>query len=154
MANSIMLSERSVGSHMWSVFFCVFSSREVVNALSLETLNVRLDCSEQPDVAVGDPVHCRGVGPRGLQGSLPTQTILWQKLCDRISQSLVWLHSGWCWVRQGPADPGLHPQFVRQRRETQPIRPRWNLRTSPGLTHTDRKQTEGTAVFKWIQVLL
>jgi len=32
--------------------------------------------SEHPDVAVGVPVHCRGVGPDGLYGSLPTKTIL------------------------------------------------------------------------------
>ena len=29
--------------------------------------------SEHPDVALGVPVHCRGVGLDGLQGSLPTQ---------------------------------------------------------------------------------
>jgi len=32
--------------------------------------------SEQPDVAVGDPVHCRRVGPDGLYRSLPTEMIL------------------------------------------------------------------------------
>ena len=33
--------------------------------------------SEQPHLAVGVPVHCRGIGPDGLWESLPTQTILW-----------------------------------------------------------------------------
>jgi len=32
--------------------------------------------SEQPDVAVDVPVHCRGVGLDDLQKSLPTPTIL------------------------------------------------------------------------------
>jgi len=32
--------------------------------------------SEQPDLAVGDPVHCRRVGLDALQGSLPNQMIL------------------------------------------------------------------------------
>ena len=35
---------------------------EVVNTLSLETLEVRGQGSEQPDLAVGVPVCCRGVG--------------------------------------------------------------------------------------------
>ena len=34
-------------------------------------------CSEQPDLAVGAPAHCRGVGIASLYGSLPTQKILW-----------------------------------------------------------------------------
>ena len=38
--------------------------REVVDALSLETFKVRLD--EQPDIAVGVPVHYRRVGLDGL----------------------------------------------------------------------------------------
>ena len=33
--------------------------------------------SEQPDVAVDVPVHCRGVGLDDLQKSLPTPRILW-----------------------------------------------------------------------------
>ena len=37
-------------------------SGKVVEALSLETFKV----SEQPDIAVGVPVHCRGVGLDGL----------------------------------------------------------------------------------------
>ena len=32
--------------------------------------------SEQPDEAVGVPVHCREVGPDDLRGPLPTQKIL------------------------------------------------------------------------------
>jgi len=32
--------------------------------------------SEQPDVAVGVPVHYRGVGLDGLQRSIPTQSCL------------------------------------------------------------------------------
>ena len=32
--------------------------------------------SEQSYLAVGVPVHCRGVGSDGFQGSLPTQMIL------------------------------------------------------------------------------
>ena len=32
--------------------------------------------SEHPDLTVGVPVHCRGVGLDGLGESLPTQTIL------------------------------------------------------------------------------
>ena len=32
--------------------------------------------SEQPDVAVGVPVHCRRVVPDGLYGSLPNQMAL------------------------------------------------------------------------------
>ena len=32
--------------------------------------------SEQPDLDVGVPIHYRGVGLNGLQGSLPIQTIL------------------------------------------------------------------------------
>jgi len=40
--------------------------RDVVDAPSLETLKVRLDGgSEQPDLAAGVPVHCRGVGTDG-----------------------------------------------------------------------------------------
>ena len=31
--------------------------------------------SEHPDVAVGVPVHCRGVGPDGFYGFLRTQTV-------------------------------------------------------------------------------
>ena len=31
--------------------------------------------SEQPDLDVGVPVHCRGVGLSGLQRSFPTQMI-------------------------------------------------------------------------------
>jgi len=50
--------------------------REVVDAPSLETLRSDWRGSEHPDVAVGVPVHCRGVGLDGLYGSLPTQTIL------------------------------------------------------------------------------
>ena len=33
-------------------------------------------CSEQPDPAVGVPVHCRGVGLDNLQRSIPTLRIL------------------------------------------------------------------------------
>ena len=32
--------------------------------------------SEQPDLAGGVPVHCKGVGLDELYGSLPTETIL------------------------------------------------------------------------------
>ena len=32
--------------------------------------------SEQPDIAVGVPVHCRAVGQCGLKSSFPTQMIL------------------------------------------------------------------------------
>jgi len=32
--------------------------------------------SEHPDVAAGAPVHCRGVGPNDLEGSLPIQILL------------------------------------------------------------------------------
>ena len=31
---------------------------------------------EQPDLAVGVPVHCRGVGLEHLQASFPMQTLL------------------------------------------------------------------------------
>ena len=43
--------------------------------------------SKQPNWAVGIPVHCRGVGPGDLLGSLPTQTILWfyeKEICPHV----------------------------------------------------------------------
>ena len=40
--------------------------RERVDTPSLETFKVRLDSSEQPDVAVGVPLHCRGAGTDGF----------------------------------------------------------------------------------------
>jgi len=43
----------------------------------LETAKVRLDGAVSADVAVGVPVHCRGIGLGGLKGSLPTQAIKW-----------------------------------------------------------------------------
>ena len=39
---------------------------EVVDAPSLETFKTSLDGTEHPDVAVGVPVQCRGVGLEGL----------------------------------------------------------------------------------------
>ena len=51
--------------------------REVVGAPSLQTLQARLDGALSTRSAVGVPVQCRAVGPDGLEGSLPAQTILW-----------------------------------------------------------------------------
>ena len=39
---------------------------EVFDAPSLETFKASLDGTEHPDVAVGVPVQCRGVGLEGL----------------------------------------------------------------------------------------
>jgi len=36
--------------------------RDGVEASFLQTFKPRLDGAEQPDLAVGVPVHCRGVG--------------------------------------------------------------------------------------------
>ena len=44
-------------------------------APSVQTAKVR-GWALSADGAVGVPVHCRAVGPDGLEGSLPTQTIL------------------------------------------------------------------------------
>ena len=44
----------------------------------IETFKMRLDrSSEQPDLAVGVPVHCRWVGLDDLEGTPPAQMILW-----------------------------------------------------------------------------
>ena len=48
--------------------------REAVDAPSLETLKARLKGLWAHDLAVGVPVHCRGVE---LHGYLPTQKIVW-----------------------------------------------------------------------------
>ena len=37
-------------------------SGDVLEALPLEIFKIRLDGSEKPDLPVGVPVHCRGVG--------------------------------------------------------------------------------------------
>jgi len=50
--------------------------RVVVGAPSLQTAKVRQDGAVSADVAVGVPVQCRGVGPDGLEGSLPTPRVL------------------------------------------------------------------------------
>ena len=42
----------------------------------MQTPKVRLDGALSTDGAVGVPVHCRGFGPDGLEGSLPTQKSL------------------------------------------------------------------------------
>lgn len=49
--------------------------------------------SEHPEGAVGDPAHCRGVGPDGFSGSRPTQTNL---------RSLPGLHFKGCLEKTEP----------------------------------------------------
>jgi len=46
--------------------------------------------SEQPDAAVGVPVHCRAVGLDGLLGSLPTLRILWFHELAAGKTSHIW----------------------------------------------------------------
>ena len=46
------------------------------HAPSLQTAKVKLDGAVSTDGAVGVPVQCRGVGPDGLEGSLPTLRVL------------------------------------------------------------------------------
>jgi len=48
-------------------------SREVLDALSLEALEVRATCCSYRHPC--SSVHCRGVGSADLQRSLPTQMI-------------------------------------------------------------------------------
>lgn len=50
---------------------------------TLETSKVRLEGLSAPDVAVGVPVHCRGVGPDGLKG--PFQLRKMTKLTSEVS---------------------------------------------------------------------
>jgi len=50
--------------------------REVVGAPSPEIFKVRLGGFKHPDLAVGVPVHYRGIGLDGLESSLSTHMIL------------------------------------------------------------------------------
>ena len=69
-------------------------SRSVVDAPSLETPKVRLDGTlEHPDLAVGVPVHCRGIGLEFIgvfrEFILRMYPILLQKRKDEESTALL-----------------------------------------------------------------
>ena len=53
--------------------------------------------SEQPDLAVRVPVHCRGVGLEYLLRSLPTQVVLWFYDMPEISWDLSHWSADWKW---------------------------------------------------------